>query len=37
MVQCKFCGTYLPEPEALQHNGEFFCSKEHLIRQESKK
>lgn len=34
MVQCKFCGTFLPEAEALPHKGEFFCSREHLTRQD---
>ncbi|WP_428609849.1 PP0621 family protein [Sedimenticola sp.] len=33
MVQCKFCGTYLPESEALKNNSDFFCSKEHLTQQ----
>lgn len=35
MVQCKFCGTFLPEAEALNRGGDFFCSREHLERQDS--
>jgi uncharacterized protein len=34
MVQCKFCGTFLPETEALVHKGEFFCSRQHLKQQD---
>ena len=30
MVQCKTCKLHLPENEALQKNGEYYCSKEHL-------
>lgn len=30
MVQCKVCQLHLPENEALQRNGEFYCSQEHL-------
>jgi len=37
MVQCKVCGTYLPEAEALQHQDDFFCSREHLTQQENEK
>lgn len=35
MVQCKVCGTYLPEAEALQHQGAFFCSRKHLMQQKN--
>ncbi len=37
MVQCKVCGTYLPEAEALRHQGDFFCSPGHLTQQKSEK
>ena len=37
MVQCKVCGTYLPEAEALQHQGTFFCSREHLMQRKDEK
>jgi len=30
MVQCKVCQLHIPENEALQRNGEFYCSQEHL-------
>lgn len=30
MVRCKVCKLHLPENEALQHSGEYYCSQEHL-------
>ena len=30
MVQCKVCQLHIPEEEALQKDGQFFCSQEHL-------
>ena len=30
MVRCKVCQLHIPENEALQRNGEFYCSQEHL-------
>jgi uncharacterized protein len=30
MVQCKTCKLHIPENEALQKNGEYYCSQEHL-------
>ena len=30
MVRCKICQLHIPENEALQRNGEFYCSQEHL-------
>lgn len=30
MVRCKVCQLHIPEAEALQKNGEYFCSQEHL-------
>jgi len=30
MVQCANCGIYIPEQEALQRAGRFYCSQEHL-------
>jgi len=30
MVQCEICQLHIPENEALQRDGEFFCSQEHL-------
>lgn len=30
MVQCKTCQLHLPEGEALQRDGEFYCSQQHL-------
>lgn len=30
MVQCANCGIYIPEQEALQRAGRFYCSQTHL-------
>lgn len=30
MVRCKVCQLHIPENEALQQAGEFYCSQEHL-------
>lgn len=30
MVRCKVCQLHIPENEALQHSGEYFCSQKHL-------
>lgn len=30
MVQCEICSLHIPEDEALQRDGKFFCSQEHL-------
>ena len=30
MVRCKVCQLHIPENEALQSAGEFYCSQEHL-------
>ena len=30
MVRCKVCQLHIPEDEALQRNGDFFCSQAHL-------
>jgi len=30
MVKCEHCGLHLPEKEALTHNGNHFCSQQHL-------
>jgi uncharacterized protein len=29
MVSCAWCRLYLPESEAAQGNGNFFCNREH--------
>ena len=29
MVQCARCGVYVPESEAISHDGLHFCSAEH--------
>jgi uncharacterized protein len=29
MVQCATCGLYLPEEEAISHQGKYFCSQSH--------
>ena len=30
MVRCKVCKLHIPENEALQKAGEYYCSQEHL-------
>jgi uncharacterized protein len=30
MVQCANCGIYVPEKEALQQDGQYYCSQAHL-------
>ena len=30
MVQCASCGIYIPEQEALQRAGHYYCSQKHL-------
>ena len=30
MVQCKICQLHIPENEALQKDGEYYCSQAHL-------
>lgn len=30
MVRCKLCQLHIPENEALQKAGEYYCSQEHL-------
>ena len=30
IVPCAFCGVHVQESRALQHEGKFFCSQDHL-------
>ena len=30
MVQCANCGIYIPEKEAFQQDGQYYCSQAHL-------
>ncbi len=30
MVQCEICQLHVPEDEALQRDGKFYCSQNHL-------
>ena len=30
MQQCKYCGVHVPQTEALENDGNFFCSAHHL-------
>ncbi|MGB5260917.1 MAG: PP0621 family protein [Gammaproteobacteria bacterium] len=36
MVQCKYCGMYIPEPEAIRGEDQWYCSKQHrdAVRQD---
>ncbi|MDH3980397.1 MAG: PP0621 family protein [Gammaproteobacteria bacterium] len=35
MVQCANCGIFIPQQEALEQDGHYYCSREH--RDESKR
>lgn len=30
MVKCEVCQLHVPENEALQHDGKYYCSQKHL-------
>lgn len=30
MVRCEVCQLHVPENEALQHDGKYYCSQKHL-------
>ncbi|MFO8023857.1 PP0621 family protein [Thiohalophilus sp.] len=32
MVRCEQCGTHVPEKEALEQDGHYYCSRAHLPR-----
>lgn len=32
MVRCAQCGTHVPEKEALERDGQYYCSRAHLPR-----
>ncbi len=36
MVQCANCGIYIPQHEALERNGRYYCSVEHRDESEQK-
>ncbi len=33
MVRCAHCGLHVPETEAVQDGGRFFCSNEHRLEE----
>ena len=35
MVRCEICQLHVPENEALQHNGRYYCSQKHLEQDKS--
>ncbi len=35
MVSCAYCGLHVPQKEALQMQGKYYCSSEHQKRAES--
>ncbi|NOZ36930.1 MAG: hypothetical protein GXP11_02465 [Gammaproteobacteria bacterium] len=35
MVSCAYCGLHVPQNEALQAQGKYYCSSEHQKRAES--
>lgn len=30
IVQCQQCEVYIPEDQAVKHNGRYFCTQQHL-------
>ncbi len=30
MVRCDYCGVFVPQSEALEYQGKYYCSKSHL-------
>jgi len=34
MVRCEQCGTHVPEKEAIERHGHYYCSRAHLPRDE---
>jgi uncharacterized protein len=34
MVSCARCGIHVPQPEALQKDGRFYCCREHMQPEE---
>lgn len=30
MQQCKYCGVHVPQTDAIENGGDFFCSTQHL-------
>jgi len=35
VIQCKYCGTYVPEEECVKKGSGFFCSQSHAAAEES--
>lgn len=35
MVRCAGCGLHVPQNEAFERGGKFYCSKEHMERADS--
>lgn len=31
IVRCEHCGVHVPQKEALEHNGKYYCSKAHQL------
>ena len=29
VVECRYCGTYIPEQEAIESNGSYYCCEQH--------
>ena len=34
MLPCDYCGLHIPEDEAIQNQGRFYCCKEHAHRKQ---
>ncbi|MEE9423298.1 MAG: PP0621 family protein [Gammaproteobacteria bacterium] len=37
VVECQHCGTYIPEQEAIEFNGSFYCCEQHRRDAQHKK
>ena len=37
MVRCEQCNLHVPEPEAVKHGGQYFCSLEHAQQAQNTK
>jgi len=36
MLQCAYCGMYIPEQEAVEADGHHYCSREHLEKERNR-
>lgn len=36
MVRCHHCDLHIPETDAIEHDGQYYCSQKHLQREQDK-